>query len=41
MNKMPMEPDSVIWSALLGGCRKYGETKLTKLAAVKVGVGSQ
>ena len=28
---MPMEPDSVVWSALLGGCRKHGETKLAKL----------
>ena len=34
--KMLMEPDPVVWSALLGGCRKHGETKLAKLAAVKV-----
>ena len=26
----------MVWSALLGGCRKHGETKLAKLAAVKV-----
>ena len=36
MNKMPMEPDSVIWSALLGGCRKHDETKLAKLVVVKL-----
>ena len=36
IDKMPMEPDSVVWSALLGSCRKHGETKLAKLAAVKL-----
>ncbi|XP_034676275.1 pentatricopeptide repeat-containing protein At1g71420-like [Vitis riparia] len=36
IDKMPMEPDSVVWSALLGSCRKHGETKLAKLAAVKI-----
>ena len=36
IDKMPMEPDSVVWSALLGGCRKHGETKLAKLAAAKL-----
>ncbi|RVW60092.1 Pentatricopeptide repeat-containing protein [Vitis vinifera] len=25
IDKMPMEPDSVVWSALLGSCRKHGE----------------
>ncbi|RVW12742.1 Pentatricopeptide repeat-containing protein [Vitis vinifera] len=34
IGKMPMKPDSVVWIALLGGCRKHGETKLAKLAAV-------
>ena len=32
---MPMKPDSVIWSSLLGFCRKHGETLLAKLAADK------
>ena len=32
-----MEPDSVIWTTLLGGCRKYDETKLAKLVVVKLG----
>ncbi|KAJ9672867.1 hypothetical protein PVL29_026213 [Vitis rotundifolia] len=36
INKMPIEPDSVVWSALLGGCRKHGETKFAKLATVKL-----
>lgn len=36
IKKMPMEADSVIWSALLGSCRKYGETQLAKLAADKL-----
>ena len=36
IGKMPMKPDSVVWIALLGGCRKHGETKLAKLAAVKL-----
>ncbi|GLT65970.1 hypothetical protein SLA2020_383660 [Shorea laevis] len=36
INTMPMQPDSVIWSALLGSCRKYGETQLAKLASAKL-----
>ncbi|KAK9271107.1 hypothetical protein L1049_026696 [Liquidambar formosana] len=36
ISKMPMEPDSVVWSALLGACRKHGETHLAKLAAAKL-----
>lgn len=36
ISKMPMEPDSVIWSALLGSCRKYNKTELAKLAADKL-----
>ena len=35
VRKMPMKPDSVIWSSLLGSCRKHGETRLAKLAADK------
>ncbi|XP_020230155.1 pentatricopeptide repeat-containing protein At1g71420 [Cajanus cajan] len=35
IRKMPMEPDSVIWSSLLGSCRKHGEARLAKLAADK------
>ncbi|KAL5574181.1 hypothetical protein UlMin_023778 [Ulmus minor] len=33
---MPMEPDSVVWSALLGSCRKHGMDELAKLAADKL-----
>ncbi|XP_008237768.1 PREDICTED: pentatricopeptide repeat-containing protein At1g71420 [Prunus mume] len=33
VSRMPMEPDSVVWSALLGSCRKHGKTQLAKLAA--------
>ncbi|KAL6210166.1 hypothetical protein ACLB2K_021103 [Fragaria x ananassa] len=33
VSRMPMEPDSVVWSALLGSCRKHGHTQLAKLAA--------
>ncbi|KAL4559635.1 hypothetical protein LXL04_031778 [Taraxacum kok-saghyz] len=36
INEMPMEPDSVIWSAMLGACRKHGEPNLAKLAAKKL-----
>lgn len=36
ISKMPMEPDAVVWSALLGSCRKHGETQLAKLAADKL-----
>ncbi|RZB77790.1 Pentatricopeptide repeat-containing protein CRP1, chloroplastic [Glycine soja] len=35
IRKMPMKPDSVIWSSLLGSCRKHGETPLAKSAADK------
>ncbi|KAJ0587318.1 putative tetratricopeptide-like helical domain superfamily, DYW domain-containing protein [Helianthus annuus] len=36
INEMPMEPDSVIWSAMLGACRKHGETTLAELASKKL-----
>ncbi|KAL3574133.1 hypothetical protein D5086_024746 [Populus alba] len=36
ISRMPMKPDSVVWSALLSSCRKYGETQLAKLAADKL-----
>ncbi|XP_027362008.1 pentatricopeptide repeat-containing protein At1g71420 [Abrus precatorius] len=35
IRKMPMKPDSVIWSSLLGSCRKHGEIHVAKLAADK------
>ncbi|WCJ34968.1 Tetratricopeptide repeat (TPR)-like superfamily protein [Euphorbia peplus] len=33
---MPMEPDSVIWSALLSSCRKHGVIHLAKFASDKL-----
>lgn len=36
IDQMPMEPDPVVWSALLGACRKHGETKIGKKAAQKL-----
>lgn len=36
IKKMPMEPDSVIWAALLGACRIHNETELGKFAASKL-----
>ncbi|XP_071733310.1 pentatricopeptide repeat-containing protein At1g71420 [Rutidosis leptorrhynchoides] len=33
INEMPLKPDSVIWSSMLGACRKHGETKLAELSA--------
>ncbi|KAG7589768.1 Pentatricopeptide repeat [Arabidopsis suecica] len=36
IKQMPMEPDAVVWSALLGSCRKHGNTQLGKLAAAKL-----
>ncbi|KAK1288810.1 Pentatricopeptide repeat-containing protein [Acorus calamus] len=33
---MPMEPDSVIWSALLGACRKHGEPRIGERASRKL-----
>nr|XP_043637383.1 pentatricopeptide repeat-containing protein At1g71420 [Erigeron canadensis] len=36
INEMPITPDSVIWSAMLGACRKYGETKLAGSSSKKL-----
>ncbi|KAG1368024.1 pentatricopeptide repeat-containing protein [Cocos nucifera] len=36
INRMPMAPDSVIWSALLGACRKHGEARIGEKAAQKL-----
>ncbi|CAK9161671.1 unnamed protein product [Ilex paraguariensis] len=36
ISKMPMEPDSVVWSALLAACRKHGETQLANLASARL-----
>lgn len=33
INQMPIKPDSVIWSSLLGACRKHGEAKIAEKAA--------
>ncbi|MED6108226.1 hypothetical protein PIB30_021520 [Stylosanthes scabra] len=36
VNNMPMEADSVTWSALLGGCYIHGEVELGEIAAKKL-----
>lgn len=36
LSRMPMEPDFVVWSALLGSCRKHGETRLAKISVSKL-----
>lgn len=36
IHKMPIKPDSVIWSALLGSCRKHGDAHMAKLAVDKL-----
>ncbi|KAK1314149.1 Pentatricopeptide repeat-containing protein [Acorus calamus] len=36
IDRMPMEPDSVIWSALLGACRKHGEARIGEWASRKL-----
>lgn len=36
IKQMPMEPDAVVWSTLLGSCRKHGNTQLGKLAEDKL-----
>lgn len=34
--KLPMEPDSVLWSALLGGCVVHGNVELGEIVAEKL-----
>lgn len=36
IRKMPMEPDYVVWSALVGACRKHGEMQLANFALSKL-----
>ncbi|XP_015572652.2 pentatricopeptide repeat-containing protein At2g13600-like [Ricinus communis] len=36
IKKMPMEPDSVLWGALLGGCVIHGNVELGKIAAERL-----
>lgn len=36
INQMPMEPDSVVWSAYLSACRKHGEAQLATQAAARL-----
>lgn len=36
IKKMPMEPDSVLWAALLGGCVIHGDVELGEVAAEKL-----
>ncbi|GAB4826161.1 hypothetical protein Ancab_009028 [Ancistrocladus abbreviatus] len=36
INKMPVEPDSVIWSALLAGCITSGDVELGEMAATQL-----
>ncbi|KAL2458107.1 Pentatricopeptide repeat-containing protein [Abeliophyllum distichum] len=36
IRQMPMQPDYVVWSSLLGACRKYGEAHLANLASSKL-----
>lgn len=36
IRQMPMQPDYVVWSAMLGACRKHGESQLANLASSKL-----
>lgn len=36
IDRMPIEPDSIVWSALLGACRKHGDDKIGGRAARKL-----
>lgn len=36
IRSMPMEPNSVIWGALLGGCKLHGNLEIGKVAVEKL-----
>ncbi|XP_078428341.1 pentatricopeptide repeat-containing protein At1g71420-like [Wolffia australiana] len=36
VERMPMEPDAVVWSGLLGACRKYGDLTMAERAAQRL-----
>ncbi|XP_008802609.3 pentatricopeptide repeat-containing protein At1g74600, chloroplastic [Phoenix dactylifera] len=36
IHRMPIEPNSLVWSTLLGACRVHGDVELGRLAAEKV-----
>ncbi|KAF5187449.1 Pentatricopeptide repeat-containing protein [Thalictrum thalictroides] len=36
IKQMPVSPDFVVWSALLGACQKHGETKMAKMVSMKL-----
>ncbi|KAG9157275.1 hypothetical protein Leryth_004933 [Lithospermum erythrorhizon] len=36
IREMPIEPDYVVWGALLAACRKHGETQLASVAVSKL-----
>ncbi|OIW00670.1 hypothetical protein TanjilG_09639 [Lupinus angustifolius] len=36
MDKMPIEPNEMVWQTLLGACRSHGNVKLVKAAAQNI-----
>ncbi|KAI3907917.1 hypothetical protein MKW92_032204 [Papaver armeniacum] len=36
ISRMPVKPDPVVWSALLGACRKHGEMKIAETASMQL-----